>query len=196
MTSLSELELRFNFAVNLELFLCYVLSTNLWTVEAKRSVRKIYKIFHELNVNYLSGFSPSLFVSTSVLRSWFIKRRNKKSQTWIYHTELQLGTVSDWREVKIDRLQLKCDGTRWHTGGEVKGKLENGVGSQYPSHYLETWCIQHYYLWWAHLGCQYSTELMPPADLNGLVRFAERRNLVSTRVPSHFNWPLPLFSGV
>ena len=30
-----------------------------------------------------------------------------------------------------------------------------------------------------------------PADLNGLVRFAERRNLVSARVPSHFNWPLP-----
>ena len=25
-----------------------------------------------------------------------------------------------------------------------------------------------------------------PADLNGLVRFAERRNLVSARVPSHF----------
>jgi hypothetical protein len=25
-----------------------------------------------------------------------------------------------------------------------------------------------------------------PADLNGLVRFAERRNLVSTRVSSHF----------
>jgi hypothetical protein len=31
-----------------------------------------------------------------------------------------------------------------------------------------------------------------PADLNGLVRFAEKRNLVSVRVPSHFNWPLPL----
>ena len=29
-----------------------------------------------------------------------------------------------------------------------------------------------------------------PADLNELVRFAERRNLVSARVPSHFNWPL------
>ena len=26
--------------------------------------------------------------------------------------------------------------------------------------------------------------------LNGLVRFAERRNLVSARVPLHFNWPL------
>jgi len=26
----------------------------------------------------------------------------------------------------------------------------------------------------------------PPVNLNGLVRFAERRNLVSARVPSHF----------
>ena len=31
-----------------------------------------------------------------------------------------------------DRLQLKCDGTRWHTGGEVKGKLASVVCSQYP----------------------------------------------------------------
>jgi len=29
-----------------------------------------------------------------------------------------------------------------------------------------------------------------PADLNGLVRFAERRNLVSASLPSHFNWLL------
>jgi hypothetical protein len=29
-----------------------------------------------------------------------------------------------------------------------------------------------------------------PADLNGLVLFAERRNLVYARVTSHFNWPL------
>jgi len=36
----------------------------------------------------------------------------------------------------------------WHTvthGRKVKGKLANGVGSQYPSHYLATCCIQHYY---------------------------------------------------
>ena len=55
---------------------------------------------------------------------------------------------------KCSRLQLKCDGTRWRTGGEVKGKLANGVGSQYPSHYLGTWCIQHYYRRCAHVGCQ------------------------------------------
>jgi len=30
------------------------------------------------------------------------------------------------------------------------------------------------------------------AYLNALVRFAERRNLVSARVPSHFYWPLPI----
>ena len=29
----------------------------------------------------------------------------------------------------IGRFQLKCVGTRWRTGGEVKGKLGNGVGS-------------------------------------------------------------------
>ena len=28
---------------------------------------------------------------------------------------------------------------------KVKGKLANGVGSQYSSHFLGTWCIQHYY---------------------------------------------------
>jgi hypothetical protein len=30
-----------------------------------------------------------------------------------------------------------------------------------------------------------------PADLHVFVRFAEGRNLVSARVPSHFSWPLP-----
>ena len=57
----------------------------------------------------------------------------------------------------VGRVQLKCDGTRWRPGGEVKGKLANGVGSQYSSHYLGTWCIQHYYhyyRWCAHFGCQ------------------------------------------
>jgi len=39
------------------------------------------------------------------------------------------------------RVQLKCDGTQWRTGREVKGKQANRVGCQYPSHYLGTWCI-------------------------------------------------------
>jgi len=36
----------------------------------------------------------------------------------------------------------------------VKVKLANGVSSQYSSHYLGTWCIEHYHSWCAHLGCQ------------------------------------------
>jgi len=80
------------------------------------------------------------------------------------------------------RVQFKYDDIRWRTGREVKGKLANGVGSQYPSHYHGTWCIQHYY------------RITPPSpDLNRLVRFAERRNLVYARVPSYFNWPLQTF---
>jgi hypothetical protein len=34
-----------------------------------------------------------------------------------------------------------------------------------------------------------------PADLNGLVGFAERRNLVSARVPTHFKRNLPTGNG-
>jgi len=34
-----------------------------------------------------------------------------------------------------------------------------------------------------------------PADLNGLVLFAGKRNLVSARVSSHFNWPPPIMNS-
>ena len=52
---------------------------------------------------------------------------------------------AEHREINGRRVQLKCYGTWSRTGGEVKGKLANGVGSQCPSHYLGTWCIEHYY---------------------------------------------------
>jgi len=54
----------------------------------------------------------------------------------------------------ICRVHLKYDGTQWRTGEKVKGKLANAVSIQYSSHYLGTWCIQHYYRWCARLGCQ------------------------------------------
>ena len=47
--------------------------------------------------------------------------------------------------IQYCRVQLKCDGTQCRTRAEVKGKLANGVDSQYTSHYLGTWCIQQYY---------------------------------------------------
>ena len=94
--------------------------------------------------------------------------------------------------LNVVRLQLKCDSTRWRTGREVKGKLANAVGNQYSSHYLGTWCIQHYYRWWR-------TPRLPVVDWtdapHGRFKWtrsfcAERRNLVSARVPLRFNWPL------
>jgi len=82
---------------------------------------------------------------------------------------------------------LKCDGTRWRKGVEVKGKLANGMSNQYSSHYLGTWCI-HYYRWCAHLGCQRSTELTPtPADLNGLVRLRRKTKSWFLRVCHHIS---------
>jgi hypothetical protein len=38
--------------------------------------------------------------------------------------------------------------------GKWRGNWRNGVGSQYSSHYLGIWCIQHYYRWCAQLGYQ------------------------------------------
>jgi len=80
---------------------------------------------------------------------------------WQYHEHGWCSGLQ-CRCIHVRRVQLKHDDTRWRTVGEVKGKLANAVGSQYPSHYLGTWCIQHYYRWCAHLGCQQWTELTPP----------------------------------
>jgi hypothetical protein len=63
------------------------------------------------------------------------------------------------------RVRSEPDGTRWHTGREVKGKQTNGVGRQCSStstseHGLSSITIAA--RWSALLDCQYSTELTPP----------------------------------
>jgi len=69
------------------------------------------------------------------------------------------------------------------------GKLANGVRSQSPSHRITA----PRYLVYPPLLPLMRTPRLPVvdttdalADLNGLVRFAERPNLVSAPVPSHF----------
>jgi hypothetical protein len=101
------------------------------------------------------------------------------------YLRLQIHTIM------LCRVQLKCDGTWWRTGGEVKGKLANGMGSQYPSHYLGTWSS----ITTADVHTSAASSRLnwrPPPVLNGIARFAERRNLVSARVPSHFKRSLLL----
>ena len=104
----------------------------------------------------------------------------------------EVHSVNNGTRTFNSRVQLKRDGTRWRTGGEGKGTWrmdwvastlhttsEHGVPALLPLLPL---------LRTPRLPVVDRTDA--PADLNGLVRFAERRNLVSARVPSHFNWPL------
>jgi hypothetical protein len=103
---------------------------------------------------------PSSFFSIFILFCALITRNNK-IRSWILTLIIPAITRRRFSQLVVimllwykRRVQLKCDGTRWRTGGEVKGKLANGVGSQFSSRYLGTWCIQHYYRWCAHLGYQ------------------------------------------
>jgi hypothetical protein len=82
---------------------------------------------------------------------------------------LNQGPTEKCQIASCGRVQLKCDGTRRRLGGGSEGET-----GQYSSHYLGTWCIQHYYRWCAQLGCQQSTELTPLADLIGLDPFGRK----------------------
>ena len=62
----------------------------------------------------------------------------------------------------------------------------NAVGSQYPSHYLGTRCIQHHYRWCAHLGCQQSTELTPPGRFEWTRLFRRNTKSCFCGLPSRF----------
>ena len=70
------------------------------------------------------------------------------------------------------RAESEWDGTRWRTGGEVKGKERMEWVASSLASFIRT----------PRLPVVDWTD--PPADLNGLVRFAERPILVSARVPS------------
>ena len=81
------------------------------------------------------------------------------------------------------RVCFKPDGTRWRTGYEVKGKLANGLGSQY-FHTASECGVSSITNADAHTSAASSRLNYSPANLNGLVRLCERRNVVSARVPS------------
>ena len=90
-------------------------------------------------------FSGLFAVTFLILERYVFRLCCRFRSLWHHGFRLICGVV--WY---VSRVQLKCDGTRWCTGGVVKGKLAIGMGSQYPSHYLGTWCIQHYYRMCAH----------------------------------------------
>ena len=66
----------------------------------------------------------------------------------------------------------------------MKGKLANGLGS--TLHTTSEHGVSNITTADAHNSAASDAN----ANLNGLVHFTEIQNLVSARVPSHFNWPL------
>jgi hypothetical protein len=90
------------------------------------------------------------------------------------------------------KVQFKCDGTRWRTG---KGKWRGNWRMEWVANTFHTTSehvVSSISTTDAHNSAASSWLNWLPADLNGLVRFAEIRNLVSARVPSHFKRSLPL----
>ena len=94
-------------------------------------------------------------------------------------TVVQLLILQVW--YADSRLQLKCDGTRWRTGGEVKGKLVNAAGSQYTLHTTSEHGVSSITTADAHTSAASSRLNWRPhqADLNGLVRFARKTKYCS-----------------
>jgi len=160
-------------------------------------LRKAIQVQRSCRADLLLLTHPPFLSQCSNARSYtsthLIRRFTKRWATTSPAIQEALPRLSDQLIVHNSRVQLKCDGTRWRTVGEVKGKLANGVGSQYPS-------LPRNLVYPALLPLMRTSRLPvvdwteAPADLNGLVRFAERQNLVSARVPSHFKRSLPRFS--
>ena len=77
----------------------------------------------------------------------------------------------------------------------MKGKLANGVSSQY-SHTASERGESSITNADAHTSAASSRLTDTLADLNGLVRLGEKRNLVSARVPSGFKRTIPMQTGL
>ena len=127
---------------------------------------------------------------------------NKKDMKLPFASNIRQWVCRHLESLEIEAIQFSAPVVEFSLnvmahGDARKGKWRGNAPVDWVSSslalYLRTRCIQHYYRWCAHLGCHQSTELTPPhsADLNGLVRCAERPNLVSARMPSRFKRALP-----
>ena len=75
-------------------------------------------------------FSTTYFMWRRIIR--YLRKINYKQARQCTYKGTEVPSHNHFCCAKArSRVQLKCDGTRRRTGGEVKGKLANGVGSQY-----------------------------------------------------------------
>ena len=88
-----------------------------------------------------------------------------------HHTE---GFVRIESLTPASRPQLKCDGTQWRTGGEVKGKLANGVSTASEHGVSTEWVAST-----LHTTSEHGVTSITTADAH------------TSAVSSRLNWPPP-----
>jgi hypothetical protein len=81
----------------------------------------------------MDNIRPKTWVinDTSARKNKLANFLKKKCGAWIFESMFFKNIQGTRFSTLLSRVCLKPDGTRWCTGGEVKGKLANGVGSQY-----------------------------------------------------------------
>ena len=118
--------------------------------------------------------------SACVALAWTLCLKKEKNRRWIKEVELS------WN------LMAHGDARQ----GKWRGNMRVEWVASSLALYLGTRCIQHYYhyyRWW-HTRLPVVDWTDHSVSLNGLVRFAERPNLVSAHVPSRFKRALQTIS--
>ena len=105
-----------------------------------------------------------------------------RTRTLCMHTTLYLYLCVQFLHPASCLLELNRNETAHGDAmeGKWRGKMRMEWVASSLASFIGTWSIQHYY--WTD----------SPADLNGLVRFAERPILVSARVPSRSDSAIPV----
>ena len=114
------------------LFLCHFNKTPM-IIYGRTQLQQLQFVWHHANCIrcslVLSNYSPLITTLYSLVRTTLVYNDTKYS---VPSVGLWLSsTVFTCAHICACRVRSEPGGTRWRMGGEVKGKLANGVGSQY-----------------------------------------------------------------
>jgi hypothetical protein len=171
-----------------------LLLTSLW--------HNLYRYYNknQLTSNYFPvwdlQFSQQCFWRFKSSGMWCVLWHVVPSVSKCHCTFISCVTQSTWNFLTIrdeGRVQLKCDGTRWRKGWRSEGGNWRMELVASTLHTTSEHGVSSITTTGTHTSAASSRlNWRPPADLDWLVHFAERRNLVSTRVPSHFERSLTI----
>jgi hypothetical protein len=157
------------------------ISNNLYSALHRATVTTLQSYLEALRLPGLLRHLPPLAASLPV-----------PSEVTVWH--LADGNDGSW-SARVGRVRLKPDGTRWQREGKWRGNWRMGwVASTLTLPPNTVYPALIPLMRTPRLPAVDWTDV--PADLNGLVRFGERQNLVSARVPSRFKRSLPLIGSL